>query len=393
MFFWIHFRNIAILLMFLCLMTGSDVFAKTIKGTNKKYNKTSKRETRKRKGAKSNFSGEWKFGLGSGYVSDEINKQNISGIFGSAKINYGLHPAFAINLEPFVGLNSGQAQSLYGEFESGNSIGVNEASVFWTPFEFVDMSAGILNQRRIDNQLLIKNTTFPGIYGRIYFIKHEDFTSNVEAEGAIPTSYTMNSQARELEKTPVFYAQTLRFGFRPGKRLNGELWLTHFTFENLPSTVAKKSNTLGNTVTNNYDFDYKFDGISAGAKTTIPLYDDILDINLGARLLKNNKAPEGLNAGHELSGELKISTMYEIDLRPRISLFRNEPDASPAYYNSSEYGNSNRHGYAYGIGVVFNRWNFKLNGKYIDSHLIYRDPFQAHRRTIKLTLETLDVRF
>lgn len=329
------------------------------------------------------------------YSTDDTSKQIYSKFRLDSNIRFYPTKNLKMNVEPYVNLYSGRAQSNSSNDLESNSFGISEAAVYYRPLRYFELSAGALNQHgRINNPLLMSNRAFPGIEGKLRLSNTKKTVRlTIASEITVPTSQSLETNARQLEPTPFFTAHTMNVRFSFFKRAQLESWITHFNFEDLPMTVAEKSGTMGNTVKHQYYFKYPYEGVSLGSKTSFPLYGEDLEANLAGRFLQNFNAPSGLNSGHELSGGLTVRVNKNVEVAPSVKYFRNEPDSSPAYYNSSEYGHNNRHGYAYILGLMFKKWNFGIFGEFVDSHLIYKNPYQSRRKDFSLSVGLLDVRF
>ena len=342
------------------------------------------------------FSGSWRMKLGAEKLNDEISQGTVTNLSGSMKLDYQLIETLRFYGEPKISSSQGQAQSLYGEFEPNNSFSVDEALINFAPHEFVDFNAGILShqpEKRIGNSYLMANAPFPGIEISIHVLNFEKVKLDLLLEESIPTSYSLDSGVQEREATPRFHAQSIKLDLGHEKDyLRSKTFLTKYQFDNLPSIVAQKSLTKGNTVTDGYHFDYKFSGYSLSTEVDFDLNSSLTVLGVGSYLV-NDEAPKGLGTGYSWGGGFDYYIAKDLIFTSKIEKFYNEPDIAPAYYSTYQLGLNNRQGYIYEVGLEFSNLNLKLKAGYMDSDLVYKSGLMAKRTSYSIKLETLDVKF
>ena len=342
------------------------------------------------------FTGSWRMRLGAEKLDDEISQGTATTLSASMKLGYQLIDTLRFYGEPKISVSQGQAQSLYGEFEPNNSFSVDEALVNFAPHEFFDFNAGILShqpEKRIGNVYLMANAPFPGVEASIHVLNFEKVKMNLLLEESIPTSYSLDSQVEEREESPRFHAQSIKLNLGSTKDyLKSIMFITKYQFDNLPSIVAQKSITRGNTVTDGYHFDYEFSGYSAFAQIEYDVISNFTVMASGNYLI-NDQAPDGLNKGDATGGGFELVLSKDMTLSTKVDKFYNEPDVAPAYYSSYNLGLNNRQGYIYEMGLEFTNLNLKLKAGYLDSDLVYKSGLMSKRTSYSIKLETLDVKF
>jgi|GEM_PF-4225965 len=180
----------------------------------------------------------------------------------------------------FVEAGSTTAALYRDEFAPAQIIRVSDAQLNWTPFEFLSVADGAINQMRVNNPLLIATDTalhgptrdlqFP--VGRFYF--------GVSAEQTIATVATFSNQvgqgaSAETGGSPTFYLEQAKLGLGPSKSDFLELRASTFNFSGLVGGVANESRLLGNSVTRYGEagapFLYGFKGYEFGAGSAFHL--------------------------------------------------------------------------------------------------------------------------
>ena len=342
------------------------------------------------------FSGSWRMKLGAEKLNDEISQGTATNLSGSMKLNYQLVDSLRFYGEPKISISQGQAQSLYGEFEPNNTFSVDEALINFAPHEFLDLNAGILShqpEKRIGNSYLMASASFPGIEAVIHVLNFEKVKMDLLLEESIPTSYSLDSGVQEREESPRFHAQSVKLNFGNKKDyLKSTLFITKYQFDNLPSIVAQKSITRGNTVTDGYHYDYGFAGYSSSVRIEYDLFSNFTVLAFGSYLV-NDQAPGGLNKGYSTGGGIDFALSKDLTVTSKVDKFYNEPDVAPAYYSTYQLGLNNRQGYIYEFGMEFTNYKLKLKAGYMDSDLVYKSGLMAKRTSYSIKLETLDVKF
>ncbi len=267
---------------------------------------------------------------------------------------------------------SGYSQSLYGDFVPPEGFRVSESVLVIEPASWFYFEGGALSTSRVDHPTLLTTSAFPGI-SQGFRAKIRPLSVELRLTQAVPTSVTLSTKAVENEPVPEFYSEELIATFTNEQKFAGEMFVKHFRFLNLPSVVADESEIRGNTTRgpanpNTAEFRYGFDGYLTGAKASV-YFSPAVELGAGGYLARNMEADEASNRGEYswVGIGLHFST---VKILSSVSRFYNESDVSPAYYNSSTYGNNNRQGWGAHLELVFVSQNLVLNLDYVDSDRI-----------------------
>ena len=109
---------------------------------------------------------------------------------------------------------------------------------------------------------------------------------------------------------------------------------------------------------------------------------------LGVRgsFLNNWQAPVGQNQGWALSLFSQIR-LPKTKFEPRIGLFRDEADSSPAVYGSKNFGFKNRAGWFIGADVSWDS-GFYARSEYTQASTLLSSPFQSEFEYFQLGIGT-----
>lgn len=340
---------------------------------------------------------QWKLGLqGVRFADIDRNEsaQTATLDLGS-KLQMRLLPVVDFQAEGSVSVATGQAQTRFGDHVPQSGILLKEALVSVRPLESLTLSAGAVDQGHLDSPLLVSSRAFPGAVERVR-IGDKRYSVEVRAQQTVPTSVTMTTKTGLGEATPTFFSESLLLKARFSETVEVRANATHFAFRGLPSQVAVDSQIHGNTVLelgpNTSRFAYEFEGWTAGGMARLILTPGFA-LSGGTQLLQNTRAPEGFRNGQTIFGETEIALPGEITLKPRGEVFFAESDASPAFYNSAEYGHNNRKGFAADLDIAFRKEKFRVGGRYVDANLIDSDLHQGRQRFWMLRFETTYANF
>lgn len=322
-------------------------------------------------------------------ASEIQNSQYVSFFLGT-KAKYRFTENFQFLLNARLRLRSETTQSLFERKDAGNQVYLYEGLMRWKPFDFLRFDMGAVNMRYLDAPLLVTDQPFLGIRETLGW-GSEQFRVNFHFLQAVPTSRTFSSQNVEIESTPSFTSETLKLSVRPHRRFLAKGHVTHFAYNDLPGAVALESRIYGNSVpptTGRYgQFSYGFDGFETGGEIDI-LLSRALKTSAGLSYLKNNEAPDKLNRGQIVFGELTWRMKDGVYLIPRYSTFINQSDTSPAYYNSEIYGHNDRVGERIDLGLLLKNFGWKVTATYVDSQSIHKDPLEPSQQFYWIQLET-----
>lgn len=334
---------------------------------------------------------EWKMGLSGQSFSNEKEQEQTTGFGLSGRLRYGLLRGLEVRAEVGANLQSGYAQSQFGDNAPRSGLILGEALVKVKPLPFFALEAGAINQAHLKSELLVAEQAFPALLQRLTF-ENRVFQFELKAQQAIPTSTTLSTEAGEAEVMPTFLAETVTLKARPLRPLILSVFATHFAFHDLPSAVAMGSESYGNTVVSDGPasarFRYEFEGFLAGGDAKFQIRRGLI-WTIDTQILQNARADESYGLAQMVSSALTIGMSGGVDLTPGGGLFFSESDAAPAYYNSSELGHNNRAGWMAQLEAVFKKSKFKVLGRYVDADLINPTINQSRQQSISLRVETL----
>ncbi len=285
---------------------------------------------------------------------------------------------------------SGRSQSFFGDLEPANTILIREAAVKYTPTDFLNLKAGVLNQDWLDMPLLVSRQSFPGASGELSYQITDELRTGFVSQYLIPTSQTLSSRTVGAEEMPSFATQTLYLKWAQrdfATHVSGNL----YQYKKLPSFVAFESQKRGNTIEqlngpNNSRFSYEFSGWFTSVGFNYRM-NSVLEPLAYFNVIKNNDAPETYNDGRLIGVGSKFHTNNYIYSVFYESFFA-ESDVVPGYYNSWAYGNTNKKGNGFEVGVQFKKKNFRIRAQYYEAKLLNVDPLQQNQQYFYLGVET-----
>lgn len=308
-------------------------------------------------------------GLNSVVKESETEKVRVIGFVigakGAQKLDDGLYLRF--DIDGIFQDGSSQVNGLVSEYEPQQELSLNYGHLDYRPFSFARIKVGALDQGNYDSDLLVGSTSFAAIEETVKFGKYV----YIRSEQAIPSNSQLNRRAGSIDEgTPIFYFHT--FGLRAFKQNKFKLELSHFKFEDLSSSIANTSRSLGNSVKGtdeNSQFLYGFEGTNLVISQLFKFYTDY-SLKFDLQAIYNDKAPNERNTGYLAKvafGTGKYTFLLES--------FRNESDSSPAYYNSKTYGHNNTKGS--GIGIEYATNSTLISTKYLKVNLIEESQVQS----------------
>lgn len=342
------------------------------------------------------WAGQW--WLGSSVVNfSEGKDEGTSNVVRAGMLfGYQLTPWARFKLNTEVRFVSSRIQTRYEDDVTTSGLRLREGYLSFGPEETFEFRMGALSQKDLNSDLLIHGRrSFPGVREQVY-LGPKNMQLSLWAQQTMPTSYSLNTQRDEREKTPTFLTETAQVILKPSEEYDAVFAISHFKFNNLPAVVAFESSALGNTtngdVAANSDFKYGFEGFVFSAQGCV-CWSGPLAFRFGGQWLLNTEAPSQANKGQLLFIESTIRAGKTLNITPRYSAFFNESDTSPAYYNRWELGNNNRKGLIAEIDFEFPKAGFLINASYVQAAMINPDPFQFDKQVFMIGVETNHVSF
>lgn len=357
----------------------SSAASSSLAGSFKKTNKENK------------LKGSWNFTLSNSQNRDELNQKNMTAANIGFDLTYDLTSILRLRLDPRFSFETGYLQTENETDSSQSSFKAKEASANLTPVEYVEISAGALNQSALHSTILLDDIAFPAARLTLQSSADNNLRVGLKAQSAIATSSSLATDTKEFEPTPTFNSAGLFFEgewskFKMNVRAN------YFQFKNLPSSLANVSGILGNTVTTNGDiseFNYQYRGyeVAGGAKSRL----GPMTYEIKAALVKNTAVSSALGDGFRVENSLGFKVHRQWALFPTYEYFKIEPDAIVANYNAKSL-TANRAGYRAGFVVEMLK-TFKAGIKAGVRDVVYVSTTQSREKTLDLELETLNVPF
>lgn len=338
----------------------------------------------------SRYSGSFTTSLENGQIVDADTRENLVGVSIGADIKYKPLETLRFELAPRFVYKSGFVQDDVANEGETSSVTVRNASAVFTPIVYTQFEGGAVDQSRVHNKLLLDSSPFPAAVARLRTGDKKDlgFSAELVTEYAIPTSSSLSSNTRELEKTPSFVSvgSNLEFSNSTVATQGG---VHYFQFKDIPSSVANLSGLSGNSVETlagtERKLTYEYAGISASLESKIRLNRNLL-IGLSADLVRNSKAPSSLSQGYRASVKGMIRLNASSVLIPEYEFFRLEPDAFIASYANFKY-QTNRTGYRTGLGYAYKK-AVKVAAMVGERVPLFESATQSREKTLDLTLET-----
>lgn len=310
------------------------------------------------------------------------------------KADLEFHKYFKLRADMTFNLRSSRIQA---RFQNANfqTFNLNELVVIFNPKNYFELLVGAIDQRHLDNQQLITQLSFPGAMLSKSFVQTDEIQAKLKAQYTIPTSSSLETDRSESEGLPTFKTAGLEFKWKPLKWIDVNANINYFSFSDLPSVVAYRSDRLGNQVTGDEPtesfFRYGFRGVAQTYSLNIKYTDRISSI-FKIKTVENADAPSDRSRAQNLSLGFEFKFKH-FSVKPSLSNFYSESNSSPAVYNSAILGHNNREGFAYGIQVELPQKGFSVTANYVQADLIQVDASQRDLTYLSLYLEVVNVQF
>ena len=333
----------------------------------------------------------WKMSVGGESFANDKEQAQTTGFGLVGDLRQILLPGLELKVRAKMDLESGYAQSQFGDNTPQSGVRLDEAYVQYKPFSTVVLQGGAINQEHLNAPLLVNAQPFPGALEKITLGNHS-YMVEAKAEQAIPTSTTLSTQAVSSEASPTFMTQTLTLQAKPfDKTLLLKAFGTHYTFTGLPSSVALQSETYGNTIVemgpNTSAFAYNFDGWLGGGEIKWQITDHFA-WRVDGYAFQNMKVASSYGQAQDASTSFDIGLIHSITLTPKAEVFFIDSDATPGFYNDSSYGHTNREGWAADLSAKFDEAKFKVGLRYVDADVINANLLQSRQQFMMLRFET-----
>ena len=344
---------------------------------------------------------EWGFFFG-GISSSELMEET-SGSFlkVESRIHTELNPQLHFKAHLEVSLNSERAQSSYLYKDQSSPLSLREAILEYSPFHWLTLRGGSLNQNRLESSLLVSEWAFPGLMQEIHLLKLKETKETADsyqldlfASQSIPTSHSTSAERQEKEKTPYFFTYGIAFSLPPSKPTKLKLKFFQYQFQDLPNKVAYQSGLHGNSVNQissgeSARFKNTFEGYSLQGQLGYEIHPQWTVRSTYENII-NDKAANAFSQGELLSASIywhSFARKYQWE--GTYGVFYNEPDSSPAAYNNKYLGHNNRQGAFWKFS--FHWQNYSLHTRYWNYETMYTSLNQGDKNLLMLELEVYRV--
>ena len=330
----------------------------------------------------------WNISLEGDKFTDERNQAQVAGFGVGGRLRYHLLEGLEIKVGASVALQSGYAQTQFGDSAPFTGLALQEALVQYRPWTPLMFEAGALNQGELNLPLLVSARPFPGVAEEV-LLGGRRFGAELMAQQTVPTSTSLSTKTVDQEASPSFTTETLQFRMMPIEWWTLKVSGTHWAFHNLPSQVAQDSATFGNTLSGDgLHFLYEYQGYAAGGSSTIQFAKEFA-WTVEGQTMQNLSAPDSYRNGQLYATSFNIGLPKDIDVIPRAEMFFAESDVAPAFYTDAGYGHTNRQGWAAEIATKFKTAGFKLAGRFVNADVINENLVQTQQQYFMIRFETL----
>lgn len=333
-------------------------------------------------------------GTGPQAGSSNSDRVQISGLQSILTYNHELSDWLRLDLEVGAQVESGSTRSIVSSEFSQSGFFLNHTEATLKPLPHVAVGVGALNQRHLENQLLVREISFPGAEQVFTFDENPKAPWNAKfvLQETTPNSNSVGTLSDQPEPFSQLFTQTVFIYGRPTDRVDGHLRFTRFQFGTLPAAVAADSQVFGNSTTGsppNAQFIYAYRGFEGGGELNYHGSGQ-LELAAGGGYLINTSAPNGQNQGEIFYLQGKHPVAPKVEVLARASYFINQADTSPSAYNSRMMGHNNRKGYMAEVSARFQDLGFAVNGRFVDSDVVQPRPYQQDFQYVFLSLEFLN---
>lgn len=331
---------------------------------------------------------KWNLSLMGTNFANEREQAQTAGFGVGAEIRYRLVESLNFRATAGLTMQSGYAQSRFGDNTPRSGLDLREAYLQWRPLSFFAVEGGALDQGQLKLPLLVSARPFPGVAERI-LIGNRRLGAELRAQQVVPTSTTLATKTVDAEASPQFFTETLRLSIMPHEAITLRANATHFVFNQLPSKVALDSSVFGNTLDpDEQKFMYQFQGYAAGGGAKVD-FTPRFAWNIDGHVMQNIDAPEGYRMAQLVSTGFEIGLSGDVNLVPQAEMFFAESDVAPAFYNDSGYGHTNRQGWAADLSATFKQAGIKLGARFVNADLISQQINQSTQQYLMIRFETL----
>lgn len=330
------------------------------------------------------------FALGGKQVQGEKTQATLGGAKVELEVLYAPTSWLGLSLIPVANFETGAQQSFSNsQSDQNNKVFLQKATADFKPFEGNTLSVGVQDLKENHHSLMFARKPFPGLRAKQSVSFDANQSVALEAETLVPTTSSLSTNTKELEKTPGFDSVGVSYQAQLNSRSRHLVRFNYFQFRDLPSSVAFQSGLNGNNVEsiseNESVFPNSFKGTEAAIKSKWII---TKNIDLGGQFLYlNNQGTSRENQAFLYGG---LADFY-FDKKTKMGLeaasFRIEADATVAAFANSYYGYTNRNGYYFEANYELKDPALKVIGGWTETEVIYKSPSQQKENSFYLRIE------
>lgn len=295
---------------------------------------------------------------------------------------HSLGPQLKVHFDTSLRLENGSHKSLdIEEFAPEQQVLLNNAELNYKPLDWLEIQAGVLNQKHFKSPLFIESTAFVAARETIKLTRgaHSFYAS---IQQAIPNNQNLSERLGSIDQgTPSLFTETIGHRYRHNA-FTSDVALTSFGLRNLSNSVAHQSRFMGNSVVgigqDSAEFNYKFQGLNIYFGIWMALSQQ-WSLNLDGHWTKNRKVPESRSSATWSEASLNFNNWSF-----KAQYIRSESDASVAFYNDKTLGHNNVEGG--GLGLSYKGPWGKLELDALQTTPIEQNIFQERATIVMLEL-------
>ncbi|OUR95287.1 hypothetical protein A9Q84_15720 [Halobacteriovorax marinus] len=330
-------------------------------------------------------------GIGGGKVDSTLNTASVMGVNIGAEAVHDLSDNLKIKINGGMKVQTGSSSSARDNniYAPKNTNYLKEALASYTPINYVNIEAGVIDQSYLNAPLLVGRTGFIAAKEALNF-KVKDTKITLVATQAIPNNRNLSQKINvQDEGDPRFYAESI---ILEQELFVGNLNLaaTHFAFDDISNAVAYRSILLGNSgsVINNENgkLSNDFQGWHGNLGYAV-------DINNNHNLAFNGSYLTNSGASENNTGKI-IGTTYTYNIKQHslalgLENFSIGSDASVAYYNSSKYGLANKKGNRVQVEYNNSDQDLRVRAAITQNEVINKNIYQSDETVFTLSLRKI----
>lgn len=314
----------------------------------------------------------------------------------NAQFEMTFTPWLKLEAAPYIAYYSSRVQERFDDDTYQSRMGLGYGHFTLSPVEEVQVKAGAIAQRHLNNSQMISTfRSFPGGLVEYNALPGSVLSGGVRAQYVVPTSSSLNTERQDQEELPTFETQALFLEYKP-LDFEVEFQVGRFAWGKLPASVAKDSSQAGNTPAGG-DLDPE-SKLASGFEGWFGSVDGLYKFSNGYasgfkfKRFSNQKAPSNLADSQRLSlVGLKEFDLYGVEIEG--GSFFSEADATVAKYSSSGFGNTNRKGQFVKTSLDFKKYRFFVRAEYASAQVINGRSFQDNMNNFSLMVESYAFQF